>query len=234
MNEKIEDIESLRNLKDNEGLVDTSNIKLDSNGSMFIDKIEVESLDEIRELITFLKINKRLWSISKINLQKKEFGKSRSSAPIIGVPFTYGLDKVIDGSKNEKSMFYIDDQDLISKGIEGTLIANYNRRKDEIDFQLWEILPGDIRTYYVHGIYSFKDKLFSHFDGALIDLNEETKEKMKHNYFIPDKGFPYEKLFRLDGKIMKEDAIAMMNNYLPLEDLSREYGISPPIKENSL
>ncbi len=231
MNKKVKNIESL---KDDEGLIDTLHIKLDNNGRMFINTIEVDSLSQAQELTSFLKSNEQLWSILKIHLQKKEFGVSRSSAPIIGVPFTYGLEKVINGSSNEKSMFYVDDSDLESKGLEGRLIANYNGRKKEIDFQLWEILPYDLPTYYIHGIYNRVSKVFSHLDGALIDIDNETKEKMKWEYYIPNKEFAYQKLFKLDGKITIKDAMNMMNHYLPLEDLSREYGISPPIKENSL
>ncbi len=234
MDKKVEDIELLEALKDNRGLIDTTHIKLDDNGNMFIRKIEVESRYEAQELTSFLKTNKQLWSISKICVQKRGFGKSRSAAPIIGVPFTYGLEKVINGSRNEKSMFYIDDQDLVSKGIEGTLIANYNGQKEEIDFQLWEILPFDLSTYYIHGIYNRDSKVFTHFDGALIDICNESKEKMKWEYHIPNKTFAYKKLFRLDGIITDKDAMNMMSHYLPLEELNREYGISLPIKENIL
>ena len=176
MDKKVKNIEFL---KDDEGLIDTSHIKLDNNGSMFIDNIEVDSLNEAQDITSFLKSNEQLWSILKINLQKKEFGISGSSAPIIGVPFSYGLEKVINGSSNEKSMFYIDDSDLASKGLEGTLLANYNGRKEEIDFQLWEILPLDLPTYYIHGVYNRVSRVFTHFDGALIRIDNETKEKMK-------------------------------------------------------
>ena len=214
-------------------LIDTTCIVCDNSGRMFVEQKEVECVDEIREIVTFLKQKKYLWSISKIRLQKKEFGKSRSSAPIIGVSFLHGLHNVINGSKNEKSMFYIDG-DVSDKGLEGRLIANYNGRKDEIDFQLWEVLPLDLPTYYIHGIYNKHKKIFTHFDGALIDINEETKQKMQWKPFIPGKDFLYKKLFRLDGDISIKDAMEIMDRYLLLEDLNHEYGIYPPIKEISV
>jgi len=223
----------LDNFKNKQGLISTRDIKLDEYKNMYVEEQEVESLDEIKQVVNVLKNNPDLWSISKINLQLKRKGRrGGAGASIIGVPFSEGLKNVIEGKRVEKSMFYIDD-DLTGKGLEGRLLAHYNRRDFEIDFQLWEIIPY-LPTYYVHGIYNLKNKIFSHFDGALIDIDEEIKEDMKWCYNLPSKDYGYRKLFRLDdGNISIEDAMELMYYYLPLEDLSREYGAYPPIKEES-
>lgn len=222
----------LDNFKDEQGLTSTKDIQLDEYGNMYLEEQEVESLDKINQLTEFLKNNPNLWSISKISLQLKRIGGGGvARASIIAVPFSEGLKNVIEGKRFEKSMFYIA-EDLTGKGLEGRLFAHYNRRKFEIDFQLWETIPN-LPTYYVHGIYDLKNKIFSHFDGALIYIDEETKEDMKWNSNLPSKEYPYRKLFRLDGNISIEDARALMYFYLPLEDLNREYGVYPPIKEKN-
>ncbi len=214
----------LDNFKNKQGLTSTGDIQLDEYGNMYLEEQEVESLDEIQQVVNVLKKNFDLWSISEISLQLKRKGNwSGASAPIIGVPFSEGLKNVIEGKRVEKSMFYID-EDLTGKGLEGRLLAHYNRREFEIDFQLWEIIPY-LPTYYVHGIYNLEKKIFSHFDGALIDIDEETKEDMKWCYKLPSKEYGYRKLFRLDGNITIEDAMELMYYYLPLEDLSLEYGV---------
>ncbi len=220
----------LDNFRNEQGLISTRDIQLDEYGNMYIEQEEVESLNEIKQVVNLLKNNPYLWSISKIDLQLKRRGRwGGASASIIGIRFSEGLKNVIEGKRVEKSMFYIDD-DITGKGLEGRLLAYYNRRNFEIDFQLWEIIPY-LPTYYVHGIYNLKDEVFSHFDGALIDINEETKIYMKWNFNLSSKEYNYRKLFRLDGIISIKDAMELMYYYLPLEDLSHEYGTCPPIKE---
>jgi len=224
----------LDNFRNEQGLINTKDIQLNEYGNMYIEKQEVESLNEIKQVVNLLKNNPYLWSISKIDLQLKQRGRRMGArAPIIGIPFSEGLKNVIEGKRVEKSMFYIDD-DVTEKGLEGRLLAHYNRRDFEIDFQLWEIIPY-LPTYYVHGIYNLKDEIFSHFDGALIDIDNKMKEQMKWNFIFPSteqkKEYSYKKLFRLDGNISIEDAMELMYYYLPIEDLSQEYGTCPPIKE---
>ena len=226
----------LKKFEDTQGLISTRDIQLDKYGKMYVEEQEVESLDEIQQVVDILKNNLDLWSISKIKLQLKRkcrWGGARAS--IIGVPFSEGLKNVIEGKRVEKSMFYID-ADLTGKGLEGRLLAYYNRRDFEIDFQLWEIIPY-LETYYIHGIYNLKDEVFSHFDGARIGIDEEMKEQMKWNFILPsteqNNEYSYTKLFRLDGNILIKDAMKLMYYYLPLEDLSQEYGAYPPIIEEN-
>ena len=225
----------LDKLRDEAGLIDTKHITLDqSNGTMYIEKEPVKGIREIEKIVNILKTHQDLWSKSKFFLEEQPKGvRCSAGASIIGVPFSKALENIIDGAMVQKSMFYIDD-DLTNKGLEGRLIADYrkNTEKTEIAFQLWEILPFDLPTHFIHGIYNIEQQIFTHFDGALIFHDEETKNKMKWEAYIPPKNFDYQKLFRLDGIIPIEIAMELMYNYLPLEDLSREYGAYPPIKED--
>jgi len=221
------------NLKDTDGLISTKYIKFDDNGLMYVEKERVKGINEITAIINILKNNPYLWSKSKFSLEPSPKGRMVcAGASIIGIPFSKALENIINGDIVQKSMFYIDD-DLTNKGLEGRLIADYrkNNAKTEISFQLWEVLPLDLPTYFIHGIYNIKHQVFTHFDGALILHDKEIKDKMSWDAFIPPKNFPYKKLFRLDGKIPIESAMELMYNYLPLEDLNKEYGISPPIIE---
>ena len=226
----------LNDLRDKEGLIDNKHITLDEYGAMYIKEEPVRGVRQIEKIINILKNHQDLWSKSKFSLEKqpKEIRGIRggAGAPIIGVPFSIALENIINGEVVQKSMFYIDD-DLTNKGLEGRLIANYRKNtiKTEIAFQLWEVLPLDLPTYFIHGIYNIEQQIFTHFDGALIPHDEDIKKKMQWNAYIPPKVLGYQKLFRLDGIIPIKIVMELMYHYLPLEDLSREYGAFPPIKE---
>ncbi len=221
----------LKEYKDEDGLISTNVIHRGNSNTLFLDGQAVETPYEIESIVEFLKSNDDLWSITKLKIQKKREGTwSSSGAPIIGVPFSKGIERIIQGKIEGYSLFSLDNysEDGIPKG---SLFAYYEKRSDEINFQLWEIvLPFDISTYYIHGIYNLKNHLFSHFDGAMIDLDEHTKKKLLYSPYIPNKKFDYKKLFRLDGKISLDNAIKLMDCYLPIEALSLEYGI----KEKSI
>ncbi len=222
-------LDFLDQYRDTEGLISTKLIQLDKNGNMSLENQKVETPFQIENIVEILINDEYLWSITKIYLEKKRKGIwCRSGAPIIGVPFSVGLQNAINGKREGYSLFSIEECS-IEKGLSGSLCAHYNSRKkdNEIDFQLWEIvLPIDTYTYFIHGIYDLKDNSFSHFDGALIDLDVPTREKMLRSPHIPDKKFNYQKLFKLDGKVSIENAMQLMHSYLPIEKLSLEYGIN--------
>jgi|GEM_PF-4857690 len=221
---------TLLSYQNSEGLIATSHIKTTADGNMYIGSDEVECIDEIKELGSFIRSSPNLWSIAKFNIQIKKYGKARSSAPIIGIPFDVALQSIIEGKTNIKSMYYLDDE-TSTKELEGRLIAYNQKKGDEIIFQLWQVLPYDLPTYYVHGIFDLHLRMFSHFDGALIFMDEKTKSRMQWEPFIPEKKFPYMKLFRLDGQIDTEEAKDMMHFYLPINELYEEYGIHLKIKK---
>lgn len=209
-------------------LFKVSNIQF-KDGKKYIDDIEVDYINEIRELMNFIESKPDLLNIALAQFEKKVYGRSRSGASIIGIPFDVAIENIINGKRNIKSMYYIDDS-LENEGSEGRLISYCQENDNELHFQLWQILPFNLPTFYIHGIFDISNKYFTHFDGALIDHSEKIKEKMKWEPFIPEKNYPYEKLFRLDGIIMIEDAKIMMNLYLPNNELNKEYGLTPPIK----
>lgn len=215
---------TLLSYQNNEGLISTSHIKITTDGNMYIGSDEVEYIDEIKELGVFIMNSPNLWSVAKLNMQVKKYGISRSSAPIIGIPFDVALKSIIEGKTNIKSMYYLDDN-IASEGLKGRLIAYNQKKGDEITFQLWQVLPCDLPTYYIHGIFDLHKEKFSHFDGALIFMDEKTKSRMMWEPFIPEKIFPYMKLFRLDGEIDIAEAKDMMHLYLPNNELNEEYGI---------
>jgi hypothetical protein len=223
----------LDKLRDRANLISTEHITLDSDGYMYVEEQLVQGTKENQRIIDILKKYPALWAKSKFLLKKRSKKTIGSGgASIIGIPFSHGIENVIAGKPVQQSMFYIDD-DVTDKGLEGRLIADYRKtgQMTKITFQLWEVLPLDLPTYYIHGIYDITSRVFEHFDGALIYMDSDTKEKMKWKFHIPSKKFEYTKLFRLDGKISTEIARELMFHYLPLEDLSREYGLYPPIKE---
>ncbi len=225
--EQDKNLDFLDQYRDEDGLVSMKLVQIGKDGNMSIENQRVETPFEIEGIVDILKNDSFLRSITKIYLEKKWDGtRSRSGAPIIGVPFSAGLQNAISGKRTGWSLFNTQ-SNLTEQGISGSLLANYNKRNYEIDFQLWEIiLPLDDETYYIHGIYNLKKNCFSHFDGALIDIDQVTKEKMFRFPHIPDKKFNYQKLFKLDGEIPVENATQLMYSYLPIENLSFEYGIS--------
>ena len=68
------------------------------------------------------------------------------------------------------------------------------------------------------------ENVFIHFDGALILHDENARQEIEKGC-IPEKRYPYTKLFRLDCNIEKEIAKKMMNVYLPIEELNDEFGL---------
>ena len=63
---------TLDSFKDDEGLVDSKNIVLDSYGNMTVSGEEVECMIEMKELVPILKSYTTLWSSCKLYLQKKQ------------------------------------------------------------------------------------------------------------------------------------------------------------------
>ncbi len=224
------DLDFLKQFRDKDRLISSNNIQIMEDTTLFVNEVEVEAPREIENIIDFLKEDSYLWSISKLFLEKKREGTwSRSGAAIVGVPFSKALEVMIEGKREGYSLFSLDD--FTDEGLPtGSLCAYYEKRNNGIIFQLWEIvLPFDMPAYYIHGIYNIQSRFFSHFDGAMIDLDEPTKKKLLYSPHIPNKKSDYKKLFRLDGEISVDSALQLMNCYLPIEQLSIEYGIKEEI-----
>jgi len=213
---------------DSDGLISLKDIVISNEGLISIDDISLKSIYENSKICDYIFKNKDIFAKTSVKLllePKKEGKYSISAAPIIGISFQEGLKRIISGNLTLKSMFYFED-DVSEYGIEGRLIASYEKRNNEIIFQLWEITKFDIPIFYLHGVFNIDKNRFIHFDGALILMDSETKEKMKQPY-LPmsekEKKFPYQKLFRLDGEIDIPVAMALADEFLPIEELSKEF-----------
>ncbi len=224
------DLDFLKQYRDKDRLISSNSIQIMEDNTLFVNEVEVEAPLEIENIIDFLKEDSYLWSISKLFLEKKREGTwSRSGAQIAGVPFSKAIEEMIKGKREGYALFSLDN--FTEEGLPtGSLCAYYEKRNTTIVFQLWEIvLPFDMPTYYIHGIYNIKSCIFLHFDGALIEIDRPTKQKMLHRPLIPSKKFDRQKLFKLDGEIPVDKAMQLMDCYLPVDQLSIEYGIKESI-----
>ena len=214
------------NCVDEEGLISTSCIQI-KNNKMFINNIEVEEVFELKKFIQLVKTDFYIWKNLKLKVQEKK-NTCRSSAPIVNIPFDKAIELIISGKRSVSPRFRIDIEYSKDK-IFGILFANFRKNNELIDFQLWQIYrlddkTMDIPTNYIHGIYNSKENVFIHFDGALILHDENARQEIEKGC-IPEKRYPYTKLFRLDCNIEKEIAKKMMNVYLPVEELNEEFGL---------
>ena len=177
----------------------------------------------------YLKENSYLWKNLKLKLEKKKYTSS-SSAPIVGVSFDKAIEIIISKEQNPISPRFRLDLEYSESSICGTLFSNFRKNKEEINFELWQIYhldkeDIDIPTNYIHGIFDIKQDCFIHLDGALI-LHTEDDRKLIEQGLIPPKKAPYCKLFRLDCNLNKDLVKEMMSLYLPIEELSQEFGIT--------
>jgi len=212
--------------EDEDGLISTQYIVIREN-KLFIDNIEVEEIFELHNLVAFIRKYPFLWENLKLKLEKKT-RTVRSSAPIVNIPFDKAIDLIISGKRNLSPRFRIDIE-YSKNAIFGILLANFKKVNSQIYFQLWQIYridqnDIDIPTNYIHGIFDIQENCFIHFDGALIMHDEESRRKIEQG-IIPEKNFPYLKLFRLDCRIEKDIAKTMMAIYLPVEELNEEFGL---------
>jgi len=111
---------------------------------------------------------------------------------------------------------------------------NDKEKKFEIIINLWQVFNLDIDTYYIHAIYDLESKSFQHLDGAFIQHDEESKQKLLFSKEEPSKDFYKYKVFRLDFKnsseyISIETVKELMSAFLPLDKLNEEYGIAKKI-----
>lgn len=109
-----------------------TNIVLKNNKKYLNDK-EVDYVDDIKEMMQYLESKQLLFKILSVRLEEKVYGISRSGAPIIGIPFDIAIENIINGKRNVKSMYYIDDN-LESRGLEGRLISYCQENNNEIQF----------------------------------------------------------------------------------------------------
>jgi len=222
-------INKLEEYADDKGLIQTSLITIDDHGNFWIDGIKIQEVRELKKLVNFLQSDEELWKISRIKVEEKIIS-SRSGAPIINIPFSIALHKIITNQERSiKSLFSFYEKS--PNGICGSLFAksyksfNHAIKQFELNFQLWEFYHLDsIPTHYIHGIYNLSTNYFTHFDGALITHDEKNLIEMQSGN-EPNKNSPYEKLFVLNGIISTENAMTMMSSYLPIDELNIEFGI---------
>ncbi len=214
--------------EDSDGLISTSKITV-SQGKMLLADEEVVEVRELGNLVLFLRDNDYLWKNLKLKLEKKK-NISTSSAPIINIPFDKAIEIIISKKQNPVSPRFRLDLEYSESSICGTLFSNFRKNKETINFELWQIYHLDnedieIPTNYIHGIFDIENDCFIHFDGALIYHSQKDRELIEQGK-IPTKKALYCKLFRLDCNLDKDLVKKMMSIYLPIEELSQEFGIS--------
>ena len=207
--------------RDEDGLTFTSAIRI-TNKKFFVEDSQVY-LDPVCKSVanTLLEIP-HLWNAARIKLYEKERRQIR--APIFGVPFERALKDLLSlGDGTYTSKYQRSDWQVIEgHGVVGTLIARMEHADAGIKFQAWEITDLRDDTFYIHCLIDRTQEIVTHIDGATMYHSIEAIVGMMSSGIVP-KGEGYTKYFRVDGCVRIPEAIELMRQFLPLDDLTDEY-----------
>jgi hypothetical protein len=171
-----------------------------------------------------------LWRIAQLRVQAGSV--IQGPAPIFGVPFDVALRQLLSINPRQrhiKSMFQrVDAYTLESgqRGVVATLVAHLGfdvgTAGPEVSLEAWQIPNVEDKTFYLHAIFTVRKGCFTHFDGATMYHDFESKQQLFQRG-IKVKGYQKQKHFRLDGEIHIDDVRTLGAAFLPLEDLATEY-----------
>jgi len=176
----------------------------------------------IRNINLYLRNNLELWKNSRLRLTSGGPWHI-SSARLYGLTFEKALSK-LHSRGIQKARFYCEDlQDFSQQGVIAEMLVNLTKDEDGIvSIEVWQGVKNTPQVYYIHGIMDENEKYFTHFDGAKIAFSIDEMEML----FMQDtkiKGGEYNKMFRVDGIISKNQVFEMANQYLPLDNIIDEY-----------
>lgn len=219
---------TLDQLRDDDGLVSMEHIESEmyfysrelrikaTNQQVFVDPYARGVLNIVAE-------KRYLLPLTKIMLYESEWGMK--GAGIFGVPFDKGIElaaKARPGLLLKTMHKVIPPSDVFNYGSCATLVTHVQRASDYIQIEAWQFIGAGSRTYYLHGKLDPSGSKFTHLDGATMEHNESDAETLfQHGTKV--KGTNYQKRFRLDGTFDKEDALAIVREYCPVQSLMNEY-----------
>jgi hypothetical protein len=198
-------------------------------------------------VINYLVNDSMLSNLSSIRVSTDDIGML--SVPMFGVNFESAI-KIVTREKFVKSIFYIPQQDNSSGFIEEKGFACYlvvhlgaNKENGEMKFHLeaWHGNEVDPTVYYIHSIFSkpfdlqqIDQAFIEHLDGAVIEYTQLDKEDL----FLrgnENKDLPYQKQFRIDGKISLHILYEIAKIYFPIDSLTEEYfGLNGITSDNNM
>ncbi|TKF13688.1 hypothetical protein FCV43_19910 [Vibrio genomosp. F6] len=211
----------LQSKVDKEGLVPLTEISC-SGGKLFCGQQEVYVDPNATSVFDGLISSDRLTAISKIRCLERDIRMKR--APIFGVPFIEAFKKIqsLGDTRVQSSYQRADWTELSKVGVVGTLVAHIEKIEHCVKFECWELFNLDSDLFYVHGEIDLESGVFTHLDGATIYYSKDEIEALMYRHIV-SRGVKQDKLFRLDGSFSFEEGHAIMQKFLPLEDLSCEY-----------
>jgi hypothetical protein len=198
-------------------------------------------------VIDYLVRDSTLSNLSSIRVSTDDIGMK--GALNFGVSFECAIKTAIR-EKFVKSIYYIPQQDNSSGFIEGKGFACYlvvhlgvKEENGEMKFHLeaWHGNEVDPTVYYIHSIFSkpfdlqhIDQAIIEHLDGAIIEYTQLDKEELFRRG-IKNKDLPYQKQFRIDGKIPLHILYEIAKIYFPIDSLTEEYfGLNGITSDNNI
>lgn len=218
---------TLKSLRDDDGLVSMQQVTLNPTKprelTLKTTNQKVFVAPHAFGVVDFVSPRADLVPITKLMLHENELGLKRM--PIFGVHFDKGLEKAADAKPGMllKSMYKAAQPDgTLEFGTCATLVTHIQRATDHIQIEAWQFLEPDLETFYLHGLLDPALGSFRHLDGATMRHDKQDAETL-FQHGMKMKGINYQKWFRLDGSIARDDAVAIAKAYFPLEALLVEY-----------
>jgi hypothetical protein len=214
-----------------EGLVASSSLRWEGGHIRIVDSGEEVWMNPAVQSVAEVLIERDdLWRIAQLRVQAGFVIHGR--APIFGVPFDAALRQLLSikpRQRHIKSMFQrVDAYTLESdrRGVVATLVAHLGfdvgTAGPEVSLEAWQIPNVEDKTFYLHAIFTVDKGCFTHFDGATMYHDLDSKQHLFQRG-MKVKGYQKQKHFRLDGEIDIDDVRTLGTAFLPLEDLAAEY-----------
>jgi hypothetical protein len=220
-------MELLPELSTKDGLLPISALLVESDGLL---KLRVDPSVEIRPHRRArgparLLINEpALWPKAAIRVRAGQSIEIVSGAPVRGVPFQKALEIVLREGEH-KSTFWIpnQDSDLYYATLVTRLRCQKGRRGTELVLEAWEWIGAGMDVNYAHAILTDDASQVLHLDGALVHFSCESDAQNLFWTGVKNKGVSYEKYFRVDATLSVDDAVLLIREFFPIEEMVDEY-----------
>jgi hypothetical protein len=216
-------------LRDNDGLVPTSELIINKKNNSFdlylrkFPKVEVFPHIQLSSVIPILSRTSSLWASACLDI--KAFPPMSGRIQIFGVPLIRAFKEVQKKGITKSHFALLKESYEQDRGTPADLLIHVSRNRKDVpnivEIEIWEDVRISSEVFYGHSFCDYETEIVNHLDCATMHFSEEQKLQIFQGG-VKIKGNSYQKHFRVDGKISLIIALDLMRAYFPIEELFNE------------